>query len=74
MPGGVQAQRADPPAFENDPRTAPEVVWQLVSYANALHAFTLPDADAPEHGAQFQTSAERRSWTAMKTFLAEALR
>lgn len=58
-------------AFENDLRTAPSVDWQLVSYANAMHAFTLPDADAPEHGAQFQATAERRSWAAMKAFLAE---
>ncbi|SDO74180.1 Dienelactone hydrolase [Microbacterium sp. ru370.1] len=58
-------------AFENDLRTAPSVDWQVIAYANAMHAFTLPDADAPEHGAQFQATAERRSWTAMKTFLAE---
>ena len=58
-------------AFENDLRTAPSVDWQLVSYANAMHAFTLPDADAPEQGAQFQATAERRSWAAMKAFLAE---
>lgn len=60
-------------AFENDLRTAPSVDWQVVSYANAMHAFTLPDANAPEHGAQFQAVAERRSWAAMKTFLAELL-
>lgn len=58
-------------AFEDDLRTAPAVDWQLVSYANAMHAFTLPDADAPEQGAQFQATAERRSWAAMKAFLAE---
>jgi len=60
-------------AFEDDLRTAPSVDWQVVSYSNAMHAFTLPDADAPEHGAQFQAVAERRSWVAMKTFLAEVL-
>ncbi|MFF7682985.1 dienelactone hydrolase family protein [Microbacterium sp. NPDC007973] len=58
-------------AFENDLRTAPSVDWQLVSYANAMHAFTLPDADAPEQGAQFQATAERRSWAAMTAFLSE---
>lgn len=58
-------------AFENDLRTAPAVDWQLVSYANAMHAFTLPDADAPEQGALFDARAERRSWVAMKAFLAE---
>lgn len=60
-------------AFENDLRTAPSVDWQVVTYANAMHAFTLPDANVPEHGAQFQAVAERRSWDAMKTFLAEVL-
>lgn len=60
-------------AFENDLRTAPSVDWQLVSYANAMHAFTIPDANAPQHGAQFDPTAERRSWVAMKDFLAEAL-
>ncbi|QOC25823.1 dienelactone hydrolase family protein [Microbacterium hominis] len=58
-------------AFENDLRTAPEIDWQVVTYANAMHAFTLPDANAPEHGALFDATAERRSWTAMKTFLNE---
>lgn len=58
-------------AFENDLRTAPAVDWQLVSYANAMHAFTLPDADAPEQGALFDARAERRSWVAMKAFLSE---
>lgn len=48
-----------------------EIDWQVVTYANAMHAFTLPDANAPEHGALFDATAERRSWTAMKTFLNE---
>ncbi|MFJ6651559.1 dienelactone hydrolase family protein [Microbacterium sp. NPDC091313] len=60
-------------AFENDLRTAPAVDWQLVSYANAMHAFTIPGVNAPEHGAQYDATAERRSWTAMKAFLAETL-
>jgi hypothetical protein len=38
-----------------------------------MHAFTLPDADTPEHGAQFNSVAEQRSWRAMKDFLSEAL-
>ena len=60
-------------AFENDLRTAPSVDWQVVAYANAMHAFTLPDADAPEQGALFDARAERRSWAVMKAFLAEVL-
>ena len=58
-------------AFENDLRTAPHIDWQIVTYANAMHAFTLPDANAPEQGALFDATAERRSWAAMKTFLSE---
>ncbi|KEP75672.1 hypothetical protein HR12_24940 [Microbacterium sp. SUBG005] len=39
----------------------PEVDGQLVSSAHAMHAFTLPDADAPEHGAQSRRRPHRRS-------------
>lgn len=58
-------------AWEEELRAAPEVDWQLTAYAGAMHAFTLPEADAPDQGAQFHPVAERRSWQAMKTFLAE---
>lgn len=58
-------------AIENEFRSASELDWQLTSYANAMHAFTEPETNAPEHGAQYNAAAERRSWTAMKSFLAE---
>ena len=58
-------------AIENEFRAAPELDWQLTSYANAMHAFTEPETNAPEHGAQYNAAAERRSWAAMKVFLAE---
>jgi dienelactone hydrolase len=38
-----------------------------------MHAFTVPTADAPDHGAAYDERADRRSWTAMKDFLAETL-
>jgi len=60
-------------AFEDELRTAPDLDWQLVAYSGAMHAFTLPDADAPDHGAQYNPVAERRSWQATKDFLGEAL-
>ena len=60
-------------AFVAELRGAPSVDWQLDIYANAMHAFTLPDAAAPEQGAQYDPRAERRSWAAMKDFLAEVL-
>lgn len=58
-------------AFENSLRTAPGVDWQLTSYSGAMHAFTLPEVDDPEHGARYQPQAARRSWTAMKNFFGE---
>ncbi len=58
-------------AFENEMRAAPMVDWQLVRYGGALHAFSQPEADSPQHGAAHQPAAERRSWTAMLDFFAE---
>ena len=55
-------------AFENSLRAAPEVDWQVVSYSGAMHAFTLPEAAAPTHGAQYHAVAARRSWRAMLDF------
>lgn len=60
-------------AFENELRAAPGLDWQLTAYAGAMHAFTLPDANDPEHGAQYNAVAERRSWRAMKDLFAEVL-
>ena len=60
-------------AWEDELRQAPDVEWQVVTYSGAMHAFSVPGTDAPEHGSQFQPTAERRSWAAMKGFLAEVL-
>ncbi len=60
-------------AVQNEFRRVPELDWQVVTYAGAMHAFAVPGADAPDHGAQFHATAERRSWTAMKDFFAEVL-
>ncbi len=58
-------------AWKAELRTAPDVDWQLTSYAGAMHAFTNPDADAPDHGAKYDARADRRSWLAMRDFFAE---
>ena len=58
-------------AFQNSLGAAPGVVWELTSYSGAMHAFTLPEAASPEHGAAYQPLAERRSWTAMSNFFDE---
>ena len=60
-------------AFANELRAVPSVDWQLVAYSGAMHAFAVPSADSPEHGAQFNSLAEQRSWQAMKSFLMETL-
>jgi dienelactone hydrolase len=58
--------------FQDEMRTAPNLDWQLTTYSGAMHAFTLPDADSPEHGSQYHPVAERRSWHEMKSLLSEA--
>lgn len=66
-----------PPAsvqgFEDEMRSAGADDWQVVSYSGALHAFAVPGTDAPDHGAAFQETANRRSWAAMETFFEETL-
>ena len=57
--------------FKDSLRAAPGVDWQLVSYSGAMHAFTNPDANAPERGAEYQAKADRRSWAAMRAFFDE---
>lgn len=57
--------------FENALRAAPAVDWQLIRYSGAMHAFTQPEADAPDHGAAYQAAADRRSWAAMLSFFDE---
>jgi dienelactone hydrolase len=45
--------------------------WQLHSYGNTMHAFTNPIANDPAFGTVYQPAADRRSWQAMRNFLAE---
>ncbi|WP_428939292.1 dienelactone hydrolase family protein [Fontivita pretiosa] len=46
--------------------------WQLIEYGGAVHAFTNPDADkAGLQGVAYNEKADRRSWQAMQSFLAE---
>ena len=60
-------------AVQDEFRRVPDLDWTVVTYAGAMHAFAVPTADAPDHGAQFHPRAEARSWTAMKDFFAEVL-
>ncbi len=47
--------------------------WQLHAYGHTLHAFTSVGADVPAMGAKYSVAAHRRSFAAMKDFLAEVL-
>lgn len=60
-------------AYKADLRTNPDLDWRITSHAGAMHAFTQPDANAPDQGALFDARAEERSWESMKTFLADVL-
>ncbi len=68
----------------DDPMVAPEQVialteeltsmgadWQLHAYGHTMHAFTNPGANDPGFGTVYNESADKRSWAAMRNFLAE---
>lgn len=58
-------------AFEEEMRSA-KVDWQLISYGNAVHSFTLPDAgNDPSKGAAYNKKADERSWEALMQFFKE---
>lgn len=61
-------------AFESEMRDN-KVDWQLISYGGAVHSFTQPMAGSDNSkGAAYNERADKRSWEAMKQFLAEILR
>ena len=65
----VPSQAVD--TFEDELRNAGVADWQVVNYSGAMHAFAVPDTNFPEMGAQFQETANRRSWQAMEDFFEE---
>lgn len=71
---------------QDDPMAPPEDVgrfaeemkridadWQLHAYPGVMHAFTNPKAKDPDFGTVYDAEADRRSWLAMRGFLAETL-
>ncbi len=61
-------------AFEEEMRKA-GADWQLVAYGGAVHAFTVPSAgNDPSRGAAYNADADRRSWTAMRSFFDEVFK
>ena len=62
------------PAFEDEMRAA-KADWQVLTYGGAVHSFTVKEAgDDPSKGMAYDAAADRRSWAALKDFLAEALK
>jgi len=61
----------DVAAFQQEMRSG-GVDWQMVYYGGAVHSFTQKEAgnDASK-GAAYNAAADRRSWQALKNFLAE---
>jgi len=51
--------------------TAAGADWQIHAYGHTVHAFTNPEANDPALGAAYNEAADRRSWMALKDFLAE---
>ncbi len=61
-------------AFEKEMRDA-HVDWELVAYANTVHAYTDKSAgNDNSKGAAYNAESEKRSWIAMKDFFNEYLR
>ncbi|MCF6132261.1 dienelactone hydrolase family protein [Flavobacterium wongokense] len=59
--------------FQNEMRTA-KADWQMVYYANAVHAFTEKSAgNDNSKGVAYNEKADKRSWQAMLDFLKEVL-
>jgi dienelactone hydrolase len=61
----------DVEAFENEMRTA-KADWELVKYANSVHSFTDPDANASGQ-AQYNPLTAKRAYAAMNAFFDELL-
>jgi len=62
---------ADIAAFQQELRQA-GVDWQMVYYSGAVHSFTQKEAGSnPALGAAYNERADRRSWQALRDFLAE---
>ena len=57
-------------ALENE-LTEAGADWQIHVYGNTLHAFTNPEANNPDLGAIYDSSADKRSWQTLLNFLDE---
>ncbi|TDE06871.1 dienelactone hydrolase family protein [Flavobacterium sandaracinum] len=61
-------------AFQQEMRDT-KADWEMIYYADAVHAFTEPEAgNDNSKGAAYNEKAARRSWERMNTFLKEVLK
>jgi dienelactone hydrolase len=57
-------------AFQKEMQDAHVSHWEVVTYGNAVHAFTNPDSGSDNaKGAAYNAEADHKSWEAMKLFL-----
>ncbi len=49
--------------------TAAGADWQIHTYGQTMHAFTHPEANAPQHGMLYNPVAASRAWQSMTNFL-----
>ncbi|OWP75475.1 dienelactone hydrolase family protein [Flavobacterium oreochromis] len=70
----VFVPEAEIKAFQDEMNKA-KADWQMIYYADAVHAFTHKDAgNDKSKGAAYNEKAARRSWQAMKDFFEEILK
>ncbi len=54
--------------FENEMQTA-DARYAVHTFKDAMHSFTVWDANMPEKGIQYNESADKKSWRLLKDFL-----
>ncbi len=57
-------------AFQQEMREA-GVDWEMISYGQAAHSFTMPQAKMPEQGMYYHERTAQRAWQAAVQFLEE---
>lgn len=58
-------------AFQTEMNQA-NVDWKMITYGNAVHSFTNPEAgNDPAKGTAYNAEADKESWAAMRRFFAE---
>ena len=59
---------ADVESFESEMKAA-DVDYQVHNFKDAMHSFTVWEANMPEKGIQYNEAADKESWELLKAFL-----